>query len=265
MSRRAPTVDQLYRSLGRGIVRFFGRTPGADCVLASHAVIACSGLDNVVLNFAVVFGDGPDGDDPAAGRLREFVARLEARAVGGYVCLSERVGAELEPVARDFGLEKLPPIPLMVRQAGPAPVPAPARGASPAVELVTGVDGLAEFLAVSEEAFALPAELYGLVVTPALIDDPAVALYLCRDGGRAVACVCLVEDEGLVCVSGMATLPERQGEGIGAHLLGHVLDSAAPGTRAFFLTASEQGQPLYRRLGFEVVDAATAWVVPPPG
>ncbi len=181
------------------------------------------------------------------------------------MCLSERVGAELGPVARELGLEPLPSIPLMVRPPAASPASPPARATSAAVERVTDPDGLGEFLAVSEAAFDLPAELYGLVVTPALIDDPAVALYLCRDGGRAVACVCLVEDEGLVCVSGMATLPERQGEGIGAHLLGHVLDSAAPGTRAFFLTASEQGQPLYRRLGFEVVDAATAWVVPPPG
>jgi hypothetical protein len=37
------------------------------------------------------------------------------------------------------------------------------------------------------------------------------------------------------------------------------------GARAFYLTASEVGWRLYRRYGFATVDAATAWVVSPPG
>jgi GNAT superfamily N-acetyltransferase len=275
MTQTQPTVEELYRGLGRMVVRFYGRTPGACCVQAPFAILGCSGLDSVFLNCGVVFGDGA-GDDRSESRLREFVARIRERGVGGYVCFSEGTQRRLEPLASELGLEPLPPIPLMARTSdAPPPVDADAAGrggARPAldpgafaVERVQTADGLAEFLAVSEAAFDLPAELYGRVVTADVLGDPAFGVYLCRLEGAPVSAVCLVADEGLAGISGMATLPDLQGLGIGGFLLARVLELYRPQTRAFYLTASEAGQPLYRRHGFRVVDAATAWVVKPPG
>jgi GNAT superfamily N-acetyltransferase len=273
MTQSPPTIEELYRGMGRMVVRFYGRTPGARCVDAPYAILGCSGLGSVFLNCGVVFGDGRD--DPAEGRLREFVARIRELGVGGYVCLSERIQRRLEPLARELGLEPLPPIPLMAR-AGDAVTPARngpgPDGARPAldpaafsVERVRTGDGVAEFLAVSEAAFELPAELYGRIVTPDLLADPALAVYLSRLGGTPVSGVCVVEDEGLIGISGMATLPGLQGRGIGSTLLARVLEEYRPRARSYYLTASEAGQPLYRRFGFAVADAATAWVVSPPG
>jgi GNAT superfamily N-acetyltransferase len=279
MTHTLPTVDELYRGMGRMVVRFYGRTPGSACVIASGAILACSGLGSIFLNCGVLFGDGPDGDDPAEDRLQEFTASIRRRGIGGYVCLSEAVQQRLEPLARELGLEPLPPIPLMARVAGEG-VARPASdgsgrpageagGASDAaaivVERVTDAGGLGDFLSVSEAAFDLPAELYGRVVTLSLLEDQAFTVYLSRLDGDAVAGVCVVEDEGLAGISGMATLPGLQGRGIGSRLLEHVLAAHADRSRAFYLTASEAGQALYRRYGFETVDAATAWIVPPPG
>jgi GNAT superfamily N-acetyltransferase len=163
----------------------------------------------------------------------------------------------------------------MARAAGPAP-PADGReegrtGARPAldpgafsVERVRTDEDLAEFLAVSEAAFDLPAELYGRVVTQDLLADPALRVYLCRLGAAPVSAVCVVVDDGLAGISGMATLPGLQGRGIGGFLLERMLELHRLQAHAFYLTASEAGQ-LYRRHGFAVVDAATAWVVTPPG
>jgi len=266
MPSTLPTVEELYRAMGRMVVRFYGRTPGSSCVLASHAILGCSGLRSVFLNGGVVFGDGPAGDDPAEDRLREFVARIRELGVGGYVCLSETIQRRLVPLAHELGLEPLPPVPLMVcvsgRAGGPAERPGAAGGA--AVERVAGAEGLADFLALSEAAFDLPAALYGRVVTTTLLQDPLLTVYLSRLDGAAVAGAVVVDDEGLAGISGMATLPDLQGRGLGGSLLGHVLNEHSPRTRAFYLTASEAGQRLYRRHGFEIVDAATAWVVPPP-
>jgi GNAT superfamily N-acetyltransferase len=272
MPHTPPTVEELYRGMGRMVVRFYGRTPGSSCVLASHAILGCSGLGSIFLNCGLVFGDGPAGEDPAEERLREFIARIRERGIGGYVCLSETIQRRLEPLARELGLEPLPPTPLMVCVTGkPGGVGESSRGPSapgaaggPAVERVDGAEGLADFLALSEATFDLPADLYGRVVTTMLLQDPLLTVYLSRIDGVAVAGVVVVDDEGLAGISGMATLPALQGRGIGGSLLDHVLNEHSSRTRAFYLTASEAGQRLYRRHGFETVDAATAWVVPPP-
>ena len=269
MPHTLPTVEELYRAMGRMVVRFYGRTPGSSSVLASHAILGCSGLGSSFLNCGVVFGDGPAGEDPAEERLREFVARIRERGIGGYVCLSETIQRRLGPLAHELGLEPLPPLPLMVRvprrsgRAGESPE-APGAAGGPAVERVAGAEGLADFLALSEATFDLPADLYGRVVTTALLQDPSLTVYLSRLDGAAVAGVVVVDDEGLTGISGMATLPGLRGRGIGGRLLDHVLSEHSPRTRAFYLTASESGQRLYGRHGFETVDAATAWVVPPP-
>jgi GNAT superfamily N-acetyltransferase len=276
MTHTQPTVEELYRSIGRMAVRFYGRRPGACCVVAPFAILGCSGLDSVFLNCGVIFGDGAGGDDPAEGRLREFVARVRERGVGGYVCFSEAVQRRVEPLARELGLQPLPPIPLMARAADTSS-PVDGHEASPgiarpaldpavlSVERVHTPDGLTEFLAVSEAAFDLPAELYGRVVTLDLLADPAVGVFLCRLEDAPVSAVCVVADDGLAGISGMATLPDLQGQGIGGFLLSRVLELYRQRAHAFYLTASEAGQPLYRRQGFSVADAATAWVITPPG
>jgi len=278
MPHTPPTVEELYRGIGRMVVRFCGRTPGSSCVLASHAILGCSGLASIFLNGGVVFGDGPAGEDPAEDRVREFVARIRERGVGGYVCLSETIQRRLEPLAHELGLDPLPPAPLMAcvpsracragelpEAPGAADGPGVERaGGSTAVERVASAEGLADFLALSEAAFGLPADLYGRVVTTALLQDPLLTVYLSRLGAAAVAGALVVDDQGLAGISGMATRPDLQGRGIGGGLLDHVLAAHAPRVRAFYLTASEAGQRLYRRHGFETVDVATAWVVPPP-
>jgi GNAT superfamily N-acetyltransferase len=274
MMHSLPPVEELYRGMGRMVARFFCRTPGSTCVVAPHAILACSGLDNVLLNCGVVFGEGAAGDAPAEGRLREFVDLLRERGIGGYVCLSESVQRRLEPLARELGLEPLPPIPLMAR-AGDAGAPARADGSrgddaarpalDPAAFAVERVAGLADFLAVSEAAFALAADVHAKVVTPALLRDPALGVFLCRLRDAPVAAVCVVAEDGLVGISGMATLPVLQGRGLGGFLLERVLEAHRSGTRAFYLTASQAGLPLYRGHGFATVDAATAWAVAPPG
>ncbi len=118
MPHTPPTVEDLYRAMGRTLVRFYGRTPGSTCVVASHALLGCSGLGSIFLNCGVIFGDGHAGEDPAEGRLREFTAAIRERGIGGYVCLSEAIQRRLEPLARELGLEPLPSIPLMARAPG---------------------------------------------------------------------------------------------------------------------------------------------------
>ena len=44
-----PTVEELYRALGRMVVRFHGGAPRSGCVLAANAILGFSGLDSMFL------------------------------------------------------------------------------------------------------------------------------------------------------------------------------------------------------------------------
>ena len=260
-----PVIEELYASIGRSMALFYGTVPGARCEVRDGAVLGCSGLGASFLNAGIVYGEpGLSRDEAerrAAATLGDLVGVIRGLGSGGYVCLGERLRGALEPLAREMGLVPLELVPLMWRAPG-APPPEPAGAYS--CERVRGDGGLAELLAVSAAAYEFPAELYGRVVTPALLGRSDVSFYLCRRDGRAVSCVYAVDDDGVVGVAGMATLPERQGEGAGGVLLRHVLRAHAPGARAFCLTASAAGLRLYERSGFVVVDEASAWLVPAP-
>ena len=69
----------------------------------------------------------------------------------------------------------------------------------------------------------MPSGLYGRVVTTDAPRGSHARVYLYRIDGVAVAGAIVVDDEGLAGISGMATLPDLQGRGIGGSLLDHVL------------------------------------------
>ena len=60
---------------------------------------------------------------------------------------------------------------------------------------------------------------------------------------------------------GMATPPAHQRKGYGARVLAEAIRrETRAGGNSFFLIATEQGEPLYRRLGFETLDDVGIWV-----
>lgn len=71
--------------------------------------------------------------------------------------------------------------------------------------------------------------------------------------GVAVASVSAYYGAGVVGIYNVATLAEARGKGIGSAITLHALQEArALGYQAGTLQASEMGEPIYRRLGFEI-------------
>ena len=103
--------------------------------------------------------------------------------------------------------------------------------------------------------FPLPGEVRPLFVDAlrerGLADDLPWRLYLGRLDGEPVAISELFEDEGVVGVQHVVTLPAARRRGIGTAMTLRVLhDARAMGCRVGALTASPEGIGIYRRIGF---------------
>jgi hypothetical protein len=86
-------------------------------------------------------------------------------------------------------------------------------------------------------------------------------LYLGMLRGEAVATNILFCGAGVASVYGVGTLPAVRGRGIGAAItLQPYLDARALGYHTGVLFATEQGVPVYRRLGFRTVGAMSRYL-----
>lgn len=164
------------------------------------------------------------------------------------------------PDLRAHGLTLLGHPPLMARLPGGEAPPAP-----DGVRVLEV--GSAEELAAAErvlvEGFPMP-EVQplqrGSVLAPGLLDQSTrVWLGLLDDAPVAVAAGHVAHDA--VLVEYVATLPVARGRGAGAAVT-WAATLAAPGLPAV-LIASDDGRPVYERMGFLAVERWTAWMREP--
>jgi GNAT superfamily N-acetyltransferase len=93
------------------------------------------------------------------------------------------------------------------------------------------------------------------------IDDAPYRLYLGRLRGEPIATSMLVWGAGAAGLLNVGTLPEARGQGIGSAItLQPCLDARAVGYHIGVLSATEQGLPVYRRLGFREVGTISRYV-----
>jgi GNAT superfamily N-acetyltransferase len=165
------------------------------------------------------------------------------------------------PDLRPYGLALLGHPPLMVRFPGPRP-------ASPAPEVevreVQDADGLALAERVLVEGYPMP-ELEPLkpgdLLGPTLL-QPATRVWLAWLDGVPVAMAAAHRHAGVTLVEYVATLPSVRGRGAGAAVTwaATLADPAAPAV----LIASDDGRPVYERMGYIAVERWTAWLRPEP-
>jgi GNAT superfamily N-acetyltransferase len=91
----------------------------------------------------------------------------------------------------------------------------------------------------------------------ASLSAPGLVLLLARRHGRPVGTAVVAHDDTVLNVGGVAVLAPARGHGVGAQLTLACL-AAAPHLPAV-LSSTDQGHPLYRRLGFRDVGPSTLW------
>jgi hypothetical protein len=168
------------------------------------------------------------------------------------------VSAWPTPDLRPHGLGLVGHPPLMVRL--PAPGPDPGRGID--VREVRDADELAIAERVLVEGYPLP-ELEpltpGSLRAPSLL-QPATRVWLARSDGEPAAVAAAHQHAGVTLVEFVATLPAARGRGAGAAVTwaATLSDPARPAV----LIASDDGRPVYERMGYVAVERWTVWLRP---
>lgn len=138
--------------------------------------------------------------------------------------------------------------PLLLRPPGGTPPPPPP---GLRIEEVRTVEALRAFEAVAIAGFPLP-ELQpsapGALLDPAILDEPRSRKWVGWDGERPVAVASAFVDHGVVGVDCVATLPDARRRGFGAALTWWA--TRADPTLPAMLIASDDGRPVYERLGY---------------
>jgi hypothetical protein len=184
--------------------------------------------------------------------LRPDVAAERIADVPGSICDAWQT---LDLAPRGFRVWRTEP--WFYRPAGPLPDSAP-----PELELVpvSTAAEVYEFEAVSVRGFGGEDDTVepGRFHPPAVLADGAMKMFIGRVQGRAVAAAMGYRTDAVVGVFGVTTVASARGRGYGTALTcaAMLTETGLPA----ILAPSEQGEALYRRLGFDSVGELSIWV-----
>jgi hypothetical protein len=186
------------------------------------------------------------------GRVVEEVAALLPAGVP-YLLVSAWPTPDLSP--HGLGLVGHPP--LMFR--APSPELAPARS-DLEVRWVSGAAELADAERVIVDGYPMP-EMQpfspGQLYVPELLDT-STRVVVAYDHEIPMATAAAHSAAGVTLVEGVAVMPEARGKGAGAAVT-LAATTAFPG-QAAVLIASDDGQPVYARLGYLRLERWTVWM-----
>jgi GNAT superfamily N-acetyltransferase len=129
------------------------------------------------------------------------------------------------------------------------------------VERVENPVGLSLFREVVRRTFYMPREEVELVMSDKALEAPGVRHYLGTVEGVPAATATLVLSGQIAGVWNVGTLPEWERRGIGGAMMTHILaDAIHAGYSRSMLLASQQGVPLYDRLGYSHLDTLRVMV-----
>lgn len=187
---------------------------------------------------------------------REFLGEVDELIPDGpYLFVSAWPTPDLRP--HGLGLAGHPP--LMARF--PATVTeAPKTDLD--IHRVDSAAGLADAERVLIDGYPLP-ELQpcvtGTLLNPALLDT-GIAIWVGYDGDTPLATAAAYSAHGVTLVENVAVMPQARGRGAGAALT-WTATALVPDQPAV-LVASDDGQPIYQRLGYVRLERWTVWVRP---
>ena len=205
---------------------------------------------NVATLLAPLF---PAGVDEILAALDDFYA-FAAGATSGTVYLFSPWPT---PDLRPHGWALLDYLPLMLRPAGGAEPPPPPRLR---IEEVRDEESLRAFEVAIVRGFAMPdveAQGPGAAFSAGILTDDRQRLWVGWEDGRPVVAAATFVAAGLNDVTLVATAPEARRRGYGAALTWRA--TLADPTLPSVLLATEEGRPVYERMGYMSLFRFALW------
>jgi GNAT superfamily N-acetyltransferase len=256
---KARSSTTFVRAVGDGWARLVRGAVHGECLLLPGGSLGVGGEAFSEMNWADVHG--PDAD-AAVEAFRTFVGRLRARRLPGIITATSAVADEVATLARELALGP-------DEHAMPLMACAAARAHPVVGHYETGPvrdDGDSEQVAeVLAEAFECPPWMCVNMLGPDLASTPDVTFFASSTGGEIVSVAGTVRVGPTVGIYAVGTRPRSQGRGAASAALSAAIEHhLRGGAEAFGLHASDAGRPVYERLGFEVVEPVSGWIVEAP-
>jgi len=161
------------------------------------------------------------------------------------------------PDLAEFGWSLLGTAPLMLRPAGGD---LPKRDSGLRIEPVRDETTLRDAESVTVRGFGIrdpepsqPGGLFG----PALLPEDRMRMWVGYDGHTPVTTAAAFVSDGITNIVNVATIPEARGKGFGTAVTWHA--TLAEPALPTLLIASEQGRPVYERMGYRTIRHFQLW------
>ncbi len=253
-------LDRWRDELGASAALWAG---GGRHAIEADRWLAFSRAKSVDYNLVVCHGPGPDV-------VRRSLDDVGAEGVPVVIMLAGRALASAQPLV-DAGWVCIgaQPLMLLTDPTGSADsvsadsVSTDAVSTDTAVDRITGPADLAEARLVVAEVFDISPAMAAVAVPDRVTDGADLSAWVLREQGRMAAVTAAVRrGEGLAIWS-MATPPDLRRRGYGRRLLRSVLAQAeTEGVDHSLLYSSPEAEPLYRSLGYRVLERWQLWSRP---
>lgn len=223
-------------------------------------ILADSGTGVPFLNWVILLQPLSAETAPAMlGEIDAFFAFADSARSGGVLLQSAWPTADLRPSG--WQLVGYPPLHLL--PAGATPRPAPPELV---IKAVRDRAALYDWERVAIDGFPLEEAAGappGTVVNDALLDDPRRRLWVGYVDHRPVTASSAWVEHGINNVSMVATLPDARRRGYGEAITWAA--SLADPTLPAMLFSSDEGRPVYERMGYLPLLRMTLWYRGRPG